>query len=76
MSDWHPNKWRLVELRLGWDLSAEAGGGSHSITCTYAIPDDGRDLIDMTMEELRAYPAVTATALLDKVVKSHKSRAQ
>lgn len=74
MSTWlePAQKWRLVRLHLGWDLTAEAGGGSHSISCAYAVPDDGRNLGDLTLAELRAYPAATAAAMLDEIVGEHR----
>lgn len=74
MSDpnWQPvKKWRIIRLQGGYDLSAEAGGGSHAFDNTYAVPDDGRKLMDMTLEEIRAYPGASALALLDRVVAGH-----
>lgn len=64
--------WRVVKLDIGVDFSKEAGGGSRSFTNTYAIPDDGRDLGDLTLAELCRYPAASATALLDGVVADHR----
>jgi hypothetical protein len=67
--DWAlPTKWRIV--KIGVDFSADLGGGS--FTNTYAIPDDGRDFMDITLGELRAYPSVSAMALLDEVVHEHR----
>lgn len=65
-------KWRVVKLTMGLDLSNEAGGGSRSFTNTYAIPDDGRDIEDLTLGELMAYPFASAAALLDGVVADHR----
>ena len=64
-------KWRIIRLQGGYDLSAEAGGGSHSFDNTYAVPDDGRDLMELTLGELKAYPATSALALLDRIVSKH-----
>lgn len=66
-------EFRVVRLKLAWDLSAEAGGGSDGIECTYAVPNDGRDVMDMTMEELRAWPSVSALAILDRIVTEHSA---
>jgi len=70
--DWQPvKKWRVIRLQGGYDLAANAGGGSHHFDNTYAVPDDGRDLMDLTLGELKAYPAVSALALLDRIVSEH-----
>lgn len=69
--DWRlPKKWRIVKIGVDWP--EEAGGGS--FTNTYAIPDDGRDIMDITLGELRTYHPVSAIALLDEVVTRHKER--
>lgn len=64
-------EFRVIRMTLGWDLSEETGGGSHNIECTYAVPNDGRDLMDMTLEELRAWPGATALAMLDQIIAKH-----
>lgn len=69
-----PRRWRVVTLHIGVDFAAEAGGGSRSFTNTYAVPDDGRDIDDLTLAELRAYPIASAAALLDGVVADHRER--
>lgn len=67
-----PPGWRIVTLHIGVDFAAEAGGGSRSYTNTYVVPDDGRDIGDLTLAELRAYPVASAVALLDGVVADHR----
>jgi len=73
-SGFQPSAWRVVTLHCGVDLSAEAGGGSYSFEVTYAVPDDGRDIAEMTLAELQAYPIASATALLGRVVSDHRQR--
>lgn len=65
-------KWRVIKLTMGLDLSKEAGGGSRTFTNTYAIPDDGRDIGNLTLAELMAYPVASAAALLNGVVADHR----
>lgn len=64
---WLPTNWRVVKLGVEFD--------GISFTNTYAIPDDGRDIDDLTLGELMAYPMASAAALLDSVVNDHRSGA-
>ena len=38
----------------------------------YAVPDDGRDLDDITLGELRPIPWMDADAFLDRVCGAHR----
>lgn len=62
-----PKPFRVVKLHVAFD--------GHHTASTYAVPDDGRDLMDMTLAELRACPVATADAMLDEMVAARRAPA-
>jgi hypothetical protein len=62
------NAWRVVRFGVAFQ--------DISFTNTYVVPNDGRDIEDLTLAELKAYPALSGIALLDGVVSDHARQIQ
>lgn len=50
-------------IRLGWDTTSGSGGGY------YIIPDDGREYTNISIGEMRPYPAFDAMQELSRITK-------